>query len=298
MPTAKGITPCLKEMFTAAWNGCFKLRKKLSAFIILLLMACTAIKTTWAGPYAPATGETGSYAIHMDDTAFISWATALAEYVPGENVDETWQTPLKALGKAEGNSFDVVSLGDGGMITLIFDPPIENKDGWDFAVFENSFSDTYLELAYVEVSSNGEDFVRFDNVSLTSGPVTGFGSTDPTNVDGLAGKYRQGYGVPFDLDTLYGKAEVISGAIDLSAISHIRVIDIVGDGTCFDSRGEPVFDPYPTYGSGGFDLDAVGVSNGADYPEGEYIPPEVPTESGDAGFGGERGCFITTLCNF
>ena len=252
-------------------------------------------KTAWAGPYAPEAGEDGSQAIHMDDAAFISWAAGVDDYKPGGNVDETWQTPLKSLGKAEGNSFDVVSLGDGGMITLIFDPPIENGEGWDFAVFENTFSDTFLELAHVEVSSNGENYVRFDNVSLTSDPVTGFGNTDPTDVDGLAGKYRHGYGTPFDLDALSDKTAVISGTVDLSAITHVRLIDIVGDGSYFDSQGNSIYDPYPTYGSAGFDLDAVGVSNGADYPEGEYIPPEVPTESGHAGFGGERGCFINTV---
>ena len=255
-------------------------------------------KTAWAGPYAPAPGEAGSYAIHMDDPAFISWANGFEAYVPGENVDATWQTPLHALGKAEGNSFDVVSLGDGGTITLLFDPPIQNNDGWDFAVFENSFSDTYLELAYVEVSSNGVDFVRFDNVSLTSGPVSGFGNTDPTDIDGLAGKYRQGFGTPFDLDSLSSKSDVTSGTVDLSAITHIRLIDIIGDGNDLDSLGNPIYDPYPTPGSAGFDLDAIGVLNEAPYPEEEYIPPEVPAESGDAGFGGERGCFVTILSNF
>ena len=88
---------------------------------------------------------------------------------------------------------------------------------------------------------------------------------------------------------------MISGIVDLSAVTHVRLIDIVGDGTYMDSLGNPVYDPYPTSGSAGFDLDAVGVSNGADYPEGEYVPPETPTESGDAGFGGGRGCFINTL---
>jgi hypothetical protein len=231
----------------------------------------------------------------MDDPAFISWAAGVDDYVPGGNVDETWQTPLKALGKAEGNSFDVVALGDGGMITLIYDPPIHNGEGWDFAVFENSFSDTYLELAYVEVSSNGRDFIRFDNVSLTSSPVSGFGNLDPTDVDGLAGKYRQAYGTPFDLETLSKKPEVISGAVDLSAITHVRLIDIIGDGTYPDSWGNPIYDPYPTPGSAGFDLDAVGVLSNAPFPEEEYIPPPIPSESGDAGFGGERGCFINII---
>ena len=98
--------------------------------------------TAWAGPYPPAADETGSQAIHMDDSAFVFWATGYTDYIVGDNVDDTWQTPENALGKAEGTSFDVVSLGDGGRITLTFDQPVENGQGWDFAVFENSFSES------------------------------------------------------------------------------------------------------------------------------------------------------------
>jgi hypothetical protein len=262
---------------------------------LLLTMQHVAVPLTWAGPYPPAADEVGSHAIYMNDPALISWATGYSDYIVGENVDETWQVPGNALGEAEGNSFDIVALGSGGMLTLIFDPPIENGDGWDFAVFENSFSDRYLELAYVEVSSNGIDFVRFDAISLTVNPVPGFGNIDPTDVDGLAGKYRQGYGTPFDLEDISDKPGVLSGDVDLSSISNIRIVDIVGDGSFVDSLEEVIYDPYPTAGSAGFDLDAVGVSNGAPYPAGEYIPPELPSENGDSGFGGDTGCFIITI---
>jgi len=88
---------------------------------------------------------------------------------------------------------------------------------------------------------------------------------------------------------------VLSGLVDLSRISHIRIIDVVGDGSALDSTAEVIYDPYPTTGSAGFDLDALGVSNGAPYPEGEYVSPELPPEDGDAGFGGETGCFVTTI---
>ena len=133
----------------------------------------------------------------MHDPALISWATGYSDYLVGGNVDETWQVPGNALGMAEGNSFDIVALGRGGRLTLTFDLPIENGEGWDFAVFENSFSDRYLELAYVEVSSNGIDFVRFDAISLTVYPVPGFGNIDPTDVDGLAGEISAGLRDPF-----------------------------------------------------------------------------------------------------
>ena len=111
---------------------------------LFLTMQLVAVSLTWAGPYPPAAGQDGSHAIHKDDPAFAYWATGYRDYVAGKNVDETWQVPENALGEAEGNSFDVVALGSGGMLTLVFDPPIENGEGWDFAVFENSFSDRYL----------------------------------------------------------------------------------------------------------------------------------------------------------
>ena len=260
-------------------------------FAIQLIVA----PLVWAGPYPPAAGENGSHAIHMEDAAFEYWATGYRDYIVGKNVDKTWQVPENALGKAEGNSFDIVALGSGGMLTLTFDSPIENGEGWDFAVFENSFSDRYLELAYVEVSSNGIDYVRFDAISLTVDPVPGFGNIDPTDVDGLAGKYRQAYGTPFDLEDLSDKPGVLSGEVDLSGISTVRIVDVVGDGSSLDSLGEIIYDPYPTTGSAGFDLDAVGVSNGAPYPAGEYIPPEAPVKDGKSGFGDDTGCFVMTI---
>ena len=223
--------------------------------LIILGLACPA----WAGPYAPAAGEAGSTAVHKDDPDIAAWAAGVAEIVYGEEVEEQWRTPGKALGPAVGDSFDIVCLGRGGSITLTFAHPIWNRAGWDFVVFENGFSDTFLELAYVEVSSDGGNFVRFDNDSLTALPVPGFGALDPTDITGFAGKYRQGYGTPFDLHDLVTKDEVLNGLVDLNAITHVRLVDIVGDGTDTDTSGDVIYDPYPTVLSAGFDLDAVGA---------------------------------------
>ena len=234
----------------------------MNANIKLVFCCCFIImlaSTAAAGPYAPAAGKTGSTAVSMDDPAFIDWASGWVDYVPGENLASTWMNPQKALGPAEGTSFDVVSLGSGGTITMTFDPPLSNGSGWDFAIFENSFSDTFLELAYVEVSSDGVHFIRFDNDSLTAGPVGGFGATDPTNIDGLGGKYRQGFGTPFDLADLSTKDDVLDGLVKLNEIAYVRIVDIIGDGTFFDTSGDVIWDPYPTAQSAGFDLDAVGV---------------------------------------
>ena len=83
-------------------------------------------------------------------------------------------------------------------------------------------------------------------------------SSDLTNIDGLAGKYRQGWGTGFDLELLAG----ISG-LDVFNVGYVRLVDIIGDGSMFDDFSNPIFDPYETVGSAGFDLDAIGVLNSA-----------------------------------
>ena len=236
-----------------------------------------------AGPYAPAAGQPGSTALSKDDAGFIDWASGWQDYLPGAEVDAQFQTPDKATGVAVGDSFDIVTLGRGGSITLTFDNAISNGPGADFAVFENSFSDTFLELAWVEVSSDGTNFARFPGISLTPGPVNAFGSTDPTNIDGFAGKYKQGFGTPFDLDML-----AVDATLDLANINYVRIVDIVGDGNTFDNATaaqggpHPVYDPYPTIMSAGFDLDAIGVIHTATVP----VPAALWLFlSGLAGFG-------------
>jgi len=216
--------------------------------------------TAYAGPFAPAAGQVGSEAINMNDAAITSWATGYENYLLGLNVDATWQTPERALGQAQGTSGDIVSLGEGGRITMTFSDPIANGTGDDFAIFENSFSDTFLELARVEVSSDGANFFGFSAISLTPNAIGPYGLIDPTDIDGLAGKYRQGWGTGFDLALLSG----IDG-LDIFNVGYVRLIDIVGDGSMFDDAAtpNPIFDPYETIGSAGFDLDAVGVLNSA-----------------------------------
>ena len=200
--------------------------------------------------YAPAAGQTGSTAIFKDSSIIVSWATTYNNYTIGSDVDSTWQNPEKALGMAEGTSGDIVCLGRGGQITLGFDTLIVNREGADFVTFENGFYDNFLELAYIEVSFDGIYFERFPNYSNTQSSVAAFGEIDPTKINGYCSKYRQGYGTAFDLDN-----------VSLDTIKYVRIVDIVGDGTYFDSNNHPIYDPFPTTGSAGVDLDAVGVIN-------------------------------------
>ena len=163
-----------------------------------------------------------------------------------------------ALGKADNK---VISLGDGGIATVTFHKPIVDGPGADFAVFENSFEDHFLELAFVEVSSDGINFVRFPSHSLTDTTLqtNTFGTTDATKINNLAGKYRGSYGTPFDLQELAGNTN-----LNINAITHVKIIDVVGSVNKQyakrDSYNNMINDPWPTpFPNGGFDLDAIGV---------------------------------------
>lgn len=222
-----------------------------------------------AGPYPPAAGQPGSTAIGIPGIPAANWASGFLDYQPGANVGSPFDAPARALGPATGDAVDVVSLGDSGRITLSFGGAIFDGPGYDFAVFENSFSDTFLELAWVEVSSDGTNFFRFPGFSFTANPIGSFGELDPTNLDGLAGKYRGGFGTPFDLALLAS----VPG-LDVNSVQYVRIVDIVGDGSVLDNYPaqfggpHPIYDPYPTTPSGaGFDLDAVGAIHLAPVPE-------------------------------
>jgi hypothetical protein len=229
------------------------------------------------GPYDPASGP-GSLGIPAASPLFVGWATGVPSLIRGpQNISTpgsplaTFGTSANALGPSDNT---VVSLGDGGSITLSFAAPIVNGPGPDFAVFENGFLSgsngmAFLELGHVEVSSNGVDFVRFPSVSLTqtTTQVGGFGLLDSTNIHNLAGKHVAGLGTPFDLNDVAGNA-----LVNVNDVTEVRITDVVGSiDPAFGSRdslGNLINDPFPTpSASGGFDLDAVGVVNSNAVPE-------------------------------
>jgi len=163
-----------------------------------------------------------------------------------------------ALGESDPN---VISLGDGGTATYVLSNSISDQEGFDFAVFENAFDDYFLELAFVEVSTDGINYVRFVNQSNTdTDSQTGaFGATYTENVNNLAGKYKAQYGTPFDLSELEDSLD-----IDISNINFIRIIDVVGSvnsqHASLDSYGNIINDPWPTpFNSSGFDLDGLAI---------------------------------------
>jgi hypothetical protein len=213
-------------------------------------------------------GTAGSTALHKDSSVFVAWATGCTVVRGYQDISNpslglaSFGDSTMALGKAGSNG--VVSLGDGGYAIVTFQNPIKNGIGFDFAVFENAFSDSFLELAFVEVSSDGINYFRFPATSntQTSTQIGPFDNTgDATKLNNLAGKYRANYGTPFDLQELDG----IEG-LDINYITHIKIIDVVGSinppYATYDINNNPINDPFPTaFPSGGFDLDAVGVIN-------------------------------------
>ena len=169
-----------------------------------------------------------------------------------------------------------------GQVTASFDQcPIVNGEGPDFATFENGFvlgwttAEIFGELAYVEVSSNGTDFIRFPSHSLTPKWPGSYGCFIASGVFGMTGKHINAYGdqwgTPFDLEWIADHELVLNGTVDLSDIRYVRQVDIPGggpadaNGQCtalfYDSYGNPIFDSWVTWGSGGADLDAIGVLN-------------------------------------
>lgn len=234
--------------------------------IVVLLTLSFAARLCLA-QFAPAAGQPGSTALRADSSCFVNWAQrctiqrGLKQINLADSGFASVGEAAAAVGPAASNG--VVSLGDGGTATLYFNPPITNGKGFDFAVFENTFLDTFLELAFVEVSTDSLSWARFPSKSLTQTVYqTGaFGFTKPTHIHNLAGKYRHPFGTPFDLEDL-----AMMSNIQINQIYYVRLRDVVGsiDTTLGskDSEGRMINDPWPTtFGSSGFDLDAVGVIN-------------------------------------
>ncbi len=197
--------------------------------------------------------------------------------------EASFGSPTDVLGDA-GAPF---SLGDGGWIELGFPRAIEDGPGVDLVVFENAFAfggQVFAELAFVEVSSNGVDFARlpaFCRIARSLGAFDGIASSETYN---LAGNFVGG--TAFDLHDLVlaEDPKVQSGVVDLSQITVVRVVDVIGDGVnaaTTDFLGRPVYDPYPTaFASGGFDLTGVAIMN-----------PPGPVAAEPSSFGAVKALF-------
>ncbi len=247
--------------------------------ILLSIALLFALGFQSEAQYAPRDNWLGSTAIPGDSNIFVNWGFE-AKVERGFMDIRNPQLGPTSAGKAEMTTSypdgQAVSLGDGGIATLTFDVPIVDGPGFDFAVFENGFhirtsgDSDFLELAFVEVSSDGQRWVRFasfcDNDTVNQ--LQSYDGMKASSVHNLAGKYVGNYGTPFDLSELKD-----SLGIDITNIKHVRVIDVVGSldpqYASYDSRGHKINDPFPTnFLQGGFDLDAIGVIHNQHMPNG------------------------------
>lgn len=236
----------------------------------LLAYALFILTTGFAQSYPPAAEQPGSTAVFKDSPQIVGWANGISverglvnisnpDAVAGGSNYATAGMPEYAIGYADGNT---VSLGDGGHAIATFSVPVVNGPGFDFAVFENG-STLYLELAFVEVSSDEVHYFRFPSHSetQTQTQLGSFGTPQAQYLNNLAGKYAAQYGTPFDLSDLPD-----NGLLDKNNITHIKIIDVVGsidpEYATYDSFGNAVNDSFPTpFASCGFDLQAVAVIN-------------------------------------
>lgn len=290
---------------------------KITKIVFLPVWLCLPA-LAFAGPYTEA-GVNGCIGLdrrHADpqlvdqdpniilNPIFAGWATAVHTYQPAPGVGLDWNDPNEALGPASNEFSGVVSLGDlnqtqidqgipPGQITLSFTEPnhIRQKNGYDFAVFENGFisnfntdkgsvtGQMFAELTYVEVSSDAVNFARFPSVSLTPDLVGLYGTVEVSNLYNLLGKHPNTGSIctatPFDLTDIANEPNVLSGLVDVNNIRYVRIVDIPGSGDFYDAAvkhidpntwpyacyadNHPIYDAWLTYDSAGADLAGIGA---------------------------------------
>lgn len=225
--------------------------KRVFLFLGMLLQAAFTF-AQFDGPV----GTEGCKAVAISDSRIVSWAYGVQVKrgftAPNGTTRVSYGTPDMAQGVPDSTTTTAISLGFGGEALITFDRPIVNGRGYDFAVFENPFGPNFLELAFVEVSSDGEHFFRFPATSLS----TSSSDVMAQHYNNLAGKYEVGYGTPFDLSDLPDDEN-----LDKMNIRFVRLIDVT-EGVDTDAQGNVIYDsPCAGSYSAGFDLTGVAVMN-------------------------------------
>lgn len=225
--------------------------KRVFLFLGMLLQAAFTF-AQFDGPV----GTEGCKAVAISDSRIVSWAYGVQVKrgftAPNGTTRVSYGTPDMAQGVPDSTTTTAISLGFGGEALITFDRPIVNGRGFDFAVFENPFGPNFLELAFVEVSSDGEHFFRFPATSLS----TSSSDVMAQHYNNLAGKYEVGYGTPFDLSDLPDDEN-----LDKMNIRFVRLIDVT-EGVDTDAQGNVIYDsPCAGSYSAGFDLTGVAVMN-------------------------------------
>ena len=155
--------------------------------------------------------------------------------------------PPQGLGFLAGGT-DVLSLGEGGEITIAFrDNVVVDGPGPDFVIYENAFHSgdqsgpVFTEFAFVAVSSDRKIWYQYPH--------------DPATGDGLAGQTpvlaNSASGIdPFAPDAGGDRFDLADLGVDY--VSYVRIVDVGG---AIADAGDLV----APGDKGGFDLDAVGA---------------------------------------
>ncbi|MCD4655697.1 hypothetical protein K8T06_17380 [bacterium] len=242
--------------------------KKVLISLVLLSLVCVMISSIHADPFID----------HVFEVNYGDYAGYGQEDFP-----EIVLGPPRGAGEM-GGSLDVLSLGDGGSIILEFIDNIAlNGPGPDLIVFENAFyvncdpMITFCEVAFVEVSQNGDDFFRFPNDYNPEGiPIN-----NPANWVGFAGVYpvysHPDNGIdPTNPETAGGDLFDLDD-VGLDWVKYVRIIDTNEPPNAeFDDDGDEIYDyGWITEGKSGFDLDAIA----AVYSDELFTPTPTPTSS-------------------
>ena len=153
-------------------------------------------------------------------------------------------------GQYQGST-DVVSLGNGGSITLSFDDNVVlDGPGVDFRVFENPFATTaggqvFAEVGIVSASEDGVNFIPFPYDPTTFAGLAGVTPVYSTPTNGIDPRSPDAGGDGFDLAT-----------IGLASARFVRIDD---PGAAIPDPGNAF--PSPGLGKSGFDLDAIVAVN-------------------------------------
>ncbi len=252
----------MRNMLPTTGSGNFSL-------VIFLLVAFAALPAVTLAQFSDSGQVNNEY--DRGSGALVGWATEVVASQRGFQDYQQQDLGYASYGQENdclGPDGSPFSLGDGGFVTFAFGREIANGSGDDFVVFENGFAweGVYMELGFVEVSSDGFSFSRLPALCRRSTQPGPWDTSDPADFYNLAGNFVGGTG--FDLQDLVTARDpnVMAGLVDLDHILFVRVVDVVGDisgpGATHDYLGRPVADPYPTPGeTGGMDITGVAVIN-------------------------------------
>jgi hypothetical protein len=175
-------------------------------------------------------------------TGIVAYAFGLGQNVGQDRFPDPIFGPPRGLGCCQGSTADVVSLGNGGTVTVEFsDNAIVDGPGPDFIVFENAFwsggdpNAVFAELATVEASADGIEWREFPCAAVAppyescAGWHPVYANADTNSIDPLDADAAGGD--PFDLAVIgltLARFVRITDREDLIGLSGVFDLDAVG----------------------------------------------------------------------